>query len=536
MRAAAAAALAGGLLAACGGSGGAPAASTAVGTRSFVDLVGELPTDLDETGTPSPAAAQTLPSWSSELVRPAPATPGPGATLAPDDAVVPYLATSWQRSAGGSYTFELRRGVRGATGDPFTAADVRWSLDRALARSPDAPFLFALAHIDTADPVSVIDSHRVRVNVTSPSPFTLSVLASYDVGIYDSALYRAHASAGDPWGQQWGATHSASFGAYSVALFLPRSEIDLVANPGFWRPPYYTHVFIRQLASSSERLSALLGGSATHTSGLAWKDFETAVDNGHASSVTATILQTGPAVLAWHLNIAHGPLANPLVRQAITLGINRGEIANGLNGGFYQPSELTIPAAFGQAQPTTFDPQQSRSLMRAAGYAPGITLNLYTNGSELGSSGSSILNVVYNDMLQIGVVLNITYLDDTDQLLALEHNPGLESYVNTDTPLLGAAGFLLEQDANAQLDPFSPAAEQHYASASLQTLADQLGSSPGGAATQTLIGQTAAAIDTATPTVNLLAIPVQNVTRSGITGYGAYTQPVTYYEYLHPGS
>ena len=38
----------------------------------------------------------------------------------------------------------------------------------------------------------------------------------------------------------------------------------------------------------------------------------------------------------------------------------------------------------------------------------------------------------------------------------------------------------------------------------------------------------------ATPTVNLVALPVQNVTRANVTGYAAYTEPVTYYEYLHP--
>ena len=35
------------------------------------------------------------------------------------------------------------------------------------------------------------------------------------------------------------------------------------------------------------------------------------------------------------------------------------------------------------------------------------------------------------------------------------------------------------------------------------------------------------------PTVNFVAIPVQNVTRANVTGYAAYTQPVVYYEYLH---
>ncbi len=532
------AALGAAALAACGGSGQGATATVAIvnGPHTFTDLVGELPTDLDETGTPSPAAASILPSWSSELVRPAPTTPGPNTQLPPDGAVVPYLATSWQRSPDGSYTFELRSGVRGATGDPFTAADVRWSLRRALARSPVAPFLFALARIDTADPVTVIDSRRVRINTTAPSPFTLSVLASYDLAIYDSALYRAHATASDPWAQSWGATHSASFGAYSVALFVPRREIVLDANPGFWRHPYYTQVVIREVISAAARAAAVLAGSATHTSGLDSTEYDTAAANGRADGVSATILQTGPSVLAWHLNLASGPLANPLVRQAINLGINRAEIASMLPGSGEQPSVLTVPAAFGAAQPTSYDPEQARSLMRAAGYGAGIEVNVYTNGDELGDDGSLVLNILYNDMSQIGVILNTTYVDDTDQLLALEQNPGLESTIETDTPLLGGAGFLIEQDTNAALDPVSPAAEQHYASSSLQALADQLSESGGGPPTQALIAQAAASLDTTAATINLLAIPVQNVTRSDVTGYSAYTVPVTYYENLHPVS
>ena len=537
MRVAALAALSAAGLAACGGtSANTAGTSAAAQAHTFIDLVATLPINLDETGTPDPASTAILPSWSSELVRPAAATPGPSAQLPPDDAVVPYLATAWQRSANGSYTFELRRGVRGVSGDPFTAADVRWSLDRAIARSPVAPFLFALAHIDTTDPVTIIDSHRVRINVTAPSPFTLSVLASYDVAIYDSALYRSHANSADPWAQLWGSTHSASFGPYWVSWFLPRRELILTANPGFWQAPYYTRVLIRQIGSPDARLSAVLSGTATHTSGLTWGDYQTAVNSAGSDGVSATILQTGPQVVAWHLDVASGPLANPLVRQALNLGVNRAELAaNALDAGYDQPTVLTIPAAFGEPQPTTFDPEQARSLLRAAGYPAGITMDVYTNDDELGGSASTVLAFLSANMLQIGVVLHIIYVNDTDQLLALEQNPGVESSIDTDTPLLGGAGLLLEQDANAALDAVSRGAEQHYANGSLQALLDQVGASAGGAPTQALITQAAASIDAAVPTVNIAAVPVQNVSRANVTGYAAYTLPVTYYEYLHPG-
>jgi len=539
MRVAALAALVLAGLAACGGGGSGSASrsttsSTTPAGHTFIDLVGELPINLDETATPDAASTDLLPSWSSELVRPKGAAPGPNAVLAPDDAVVPYLATSWQRDPNGDYTFRLRRGVRGVSGDPFTAADVKWSLERAVARSPVAPFLFELAHIDSANPVTVLDSHRVRINVTGPSPFTLSVLASFDAAIYDSALYRSHATAADPWAQQWGSTHSGSFGAYWVAWFWPRHEIELEANPGFWRKPYYQRVLIRQVVSAGTRVDEVLAGAATHTSGLPWGNFETAVNSPASDGASATILQTGPGVISWHFNVTSGPLANPLVRQAINLGVNRIEMANALDETFDAPTVLTIPAALGQPQPTVFDPVQARSLLRAAGYPKGVTIDIYTNEDQAGDEAYTLLAILRAQMLQLPVYLRITFVDDTDQLLALEQNHQLQSSIDILTPLLGGAGFLLEQNDNVALDPVSPAANQRYANPALATLLDQLRNSPPGPAADALIHQAAAIVDSDVPTVNLVAIPIQNVTRAGITGYAAYAQPVTYYEYLHP--
>ena len=542
LRAVALSVLAGACLGACGGSGagsssGSSSSATVSAAHVFTDLVSEVPLSLDETATPDPASTTLLPSWSSELVRPAPAKPGPDALLPPDDAVVPYLATSWQRDAGGSYTFELRRGVHGDSGDAFSAADVRWSLARAIARSPVAPFLFALAHIDTANPVTIINSHRVRVNVTSPSPFTLSVLASYDAGIYDSALYRSHATSDDPWALAWGSRHSASFGAYWVAAFVPGRQITLAANPGFWRAPWYSRVLIRAVSNPSTRLADLLAGSATHTSGLTWQEFQEAVNVGGDNGVSATILQTGPGVIAWHLRVAGGPLANAEVRQALTLGVDRETLANGIDNSFAQPNSLTIPAAFGETQPSDFDPQESRSLLRAAGYPPGtLTIDIDTNNSELQGNAGAVLGFLYHDMVEIGVNLNMSYVNDPDQLLALEQHSAVESTIDSQTPLLGGAGFLLEETGNAALDPVSPAAQQRYASSTLQSQLDQLRNSPGGSATDTLIQQAATTIDSEMATVNFAAIPIQNVTRSHVTGYAAYTQPVVYYENLHPAA
>ena len=534
--AAALAALATIALAACGGSRASNTATTPppAGPHTFVDLVGELPNNLDETGTPSPASTAIVPSWESELVRPAAARPGPNAVLPGDNAVVPYLATTWQRLANGDYVFGLRRQAYGVTGDAFTAADVQWSIARAAARSPLAPFLFSLAHIDAAHPVTILGPHRVRINVTAPSPFTLSVLASPDLAIYDSRVYRAHASAGDPWAQQWGSTHSASYAAYYVAQYLPRAEIVLGANPGFWRSPYYTTVLIKQVVASDDRLTAVTNGSATHTSNLAWSDFATAVNADQSQGVSATVLQDGPAVLAWHLNVSHGPLSKPLVRQALGLAFDRSVLSTGLAPVLASPTALTIPAAFGQRQPRHYDPALARSLMRSAGYPHGFTIDVATNDSVTNGNAVAVLGPLDVQLYaQLAVTLHYVFVDNTDQLLALEAAHKVESSLEVTTPLLGGPGFLVEQDANTALDPVSPAAQEGYHNPTLQAALQQLLTSPPGAATSALIGQAATILDTDEPTVYLVTEPVQNVTRSNVTGYRAYTQPVTYYENLH---
>src|SRR6058998_2745789 len=48
----------------------------------------------------------------------------------PDGRLYPGLATEWKREGQTTWSFKLRPGVRWHTGDVFTSADVKWSLER----------------------------------------------------------------------------------------------------------------------------------------------------------------------------------------------------------------------------------------------------------------------------------------------------------------------------------------------------------------------------------------------------------------------
>src|SRR5258705_6614654 len=74
----------------------------------------------------------------------------------------PGVAERWQLAADGqSWTFYLRKGQRFHNGDPVTAQDVKFSLERVM--SPESISSGAAALRRAIDPIEVVDDLTVRV-------------------------------------------------------------------------------------------------------------------------------------------------------------------------------------------------------------------------------------------------------------------------------------------------------------------------------------------------------------------------------------
>src|SRR5258705_9472229 len=80
----------------------------------------------------------------------------------PGNPMAPSLAESWTTTPDGlSYDFVLRRGVKFHNGDPVTAEDVKFSMERYRGAA-SGPFNAPIASID------VIDLNRVRFRFKHP--------------------------------------------------------------------------------------------------------------------------------------------------------------------------------------------------------------------------------------------------------------------------------------------------------------------------------------------------------------------------------
>lgn len=88
---------------------------------------------------------------------------------------VPDLAKSWDVSKDGlTYTFHLRDDVKWHDGQPFTARDVKFTIESILNPENNSPNLQELEEVKS---VEVVDEHTVKITLKRPFPSLLDKLA-----------------------------------------------------------------------------------------------------------------------------------------------------------------------------------------------------------------------------------------------------------------------------------------------------------------------------------------------------------------------
>src|SRR5690606_28786333 len=111
-------------------------------------------------------------------------------TMSPGDYVnlKPALATKWERTPDGKgWRFTLREGVKFASGNPMTAEDVKWSIDRVLYIG-DQPSQY-ISHLDRTE---IVDAKTVDLILKDPSQPILNILAAPGFPVYDRKLVEQH--------------------------------------------------------------------------------------------------------------------------------------------------------------------------------------------------------------------------------------------------------------------------------------------------------------------------------------------------------
>ena len=144
----------------------------------------------------------------------------------------PHLAASWS-GEGTSFTFTLRDDVTFQSGNPLTAEDVVFSLDRMQTIGQGLSFLFV-----SVEGAEAVDAQTVRFTLSEPyAPFVSSLVR---LPIVDKQLVMANLGDGEgemgDWGQAFLSQNGAGTGAYRVVSHNPQDETVMEKNAGYFLP------------------------------------------------------------------------------------------------------------------------------------------------------------------------------------------------------------------------------------------------------------------------------------------------------------
>ena len=297
--------------------------------------------------------------------------------------IVPELAERWEVAAdGGSITFHLRAAAF-HDGAPVTAADVKWSLDRAVANPAPASQMRA-GGFEKPEQFVVVDPRTIRIELPVRNGLALADLAVIQPSVLNSALCRAHASERDPWALDWVRTNAAGSGAYRVESWTPRQETVLVRNDAWasGRKPFFEQVVVREIPASGNRRALLLRGDADIVPDLPARDAGEIGQGGRVPvfgvPMTNTFYYVG-------MNTLKPPFNDVRVRRAVAYAIPYERIyetalygrGTKLWGGAAGLLGDAVPAvAWPQPFPYATDPDRAKALLAEAGLAGGFETTL----------------------------------------------------------------------------------------------------------------------------------------------------------------
>lgn len=314
----------------------------------------------------------------------------------PDGSVKPALASSWTiENEGMRYVFALQSGVKFHDGTDFSAEDVKFSIDRAMAEDSTNAQKALFANIDS---VQVIDDNTVAINLKQADGNLLFNLAWGDAIILDNE------SAANT------ATKPVGTGPFVFDRWVQGDRIELVRNEAYWgEAAKLEKATFKFISEPTAAYAAILAGDLDAfpnypaPENLAQLDADPRYSVVLGSTEGETILSTNNAV---------APFDDVRVRKALAHAINRSEIIDGAMFGYGTPIGTHFaphnPAYIDLTANSNYDPELSKALLKEAGFEAGLTVSLKLPPPVYARRGGEIIAA---QLREVGITAEIENLE-----------------------------------------------------------------------------------------------------------------------------
>ena len=335
---------------------------------------------------------------------------------------VPMLATEWKISSDGKeYTFKLRPNVKFASGNPFSAEDVKFSLMRLKNVKGNPSWL-----MDPLKEVVVVDPLTIKMVLNEPFADWLAVMAGPSSSILDSKLAKEHGASDaatadkDDKAEEWLSQNSAGSGPFVLKGWQKDTAITLERNPTYWRgPAKIAKIDARAITSAATQKLMVENG-----------DVDVAINI--TPDLTATMksnknvkILVGQSLDNMYMGVTVDPALHPAfakkeVRQALRHAVDRsGLIKLAAGRAVIGPALFSIGVLGLETQADAdklnpkFDVNLAKELLAKAGFPNGFKfpLKYFTGPSPVGVTYEAVAQKVQSDLKKIGVEAQLVPLE-----------------------------------------------------------------------------------------------------------------------------
>ena len=313
--------------------------------------------------------------------------------------VGPGLAKSWDVSEDGlSWTFHLRQ-AKFSNGDPLTAEDVKFSIER-----------FADPTINVNIPslgdgiigVDILDPETVKINLDRQVGALLTNLSVFPASIVNKKLVEAEGE--KHWEKPVGT------GPFMLKEWVRGSHLVLERNPFFWEKgkPYLDEVRFDFVPDDNARVLRIQSGDADIVEGLPWAQIEQMSGQSDFKVQIDEITRYETVFL----NHTKGSLGELKVRQALNYAVDKESILKTVYGGAGTVANSMIPKASfhdDNVPAYSFDLDKAKALMSESSTPNGFAMSLvYPSGSE---HLKQLVTVLQSQWAEIGVNVTLEQMD-----------------------------------------------------------------------------------------------------------------------------
>ncbi|MEJ0016275.1 MAG: ABC transporter substrate-binding protein [Acetobacteraceae bacterium] len=314
------------------------------------------------------------------------------------------LAESYDISPDGlTFTFKLRRDAKFDSGNPVTAQDAAFSLQRVVKLNKTPGFIitqFGFNADNVEKMVRAIDEHTLEIKLpqAQATSFVLYCLSANVGSVVDMKAVLANQANGD-LGNAWLKTHTAGAGPYKLSSWQASDHVIIDANTHASEKPLIGRVVLRHVADPAVQLLQLQKGDADIARDLGADQLKSIAGN-HDLTISASPQGTSMYIA---MNQAMPELQKVQVHQAIKWAIDYEAIAKNITPNTWSICQAFLPDSLPGAiksNPFRKDVARAKQLLAEAGFPNGFSVNMdYISTAPYGD----IAQAIQADLAAIGI-------------------------------------------------------------------------------------------------------------------------------------